>query len=259
MPEIATEDFTVNRPGLQGFVTTAPTALAAPFTVVCPGFSPDHAFEIRRWSARGITVPAVGDEVLVVFDDDEEPWVASWWPATGDLAIPRDYGLVEALPGGTIAKGSRCTFKAATGVWWELVYTGEATYPWAKIGGPPLLSPAASVSAATNTTPSTTGAPSLTAPLAMEFGGFFGCQWMQQTAAGVASGVLGLNVAGVAKLETAAIGGNQFETYPALREITPALTAAKAATIQTYYFVQTAVVPWTFASMYISIDPTRVG
>lgn len=55
----------------------------------------------------------------------------------------RDFGIVEALPSTEALKGDLCTFKAATGVYWRLTYTdvigGEETFPWAKIGGPPLL------------------------------------------------------------------------------------------------------------------------
>lgn len=59
-------------------------------------------------------------------------------PLAGGASGPTDYGIVESLPTGTIAEGSLCTFKAAAGVYWRLIYTGEATYPWAKIGGPPI-------------------------------------------------------------------------------------------------------------------------
>jgi hypothetical protein len=51
----------------------------------------------------------------------------------------RQYGIVTALPSSP-SKGDRCVFDTGTtGVYWELVYTGEETYPWAKVGGPPLL------------------------------------------------------------------------------------------------------------------------
>lgn len=80
MPEIASEDFTIDRPARHGFVATAPVSLTSSFTVLIPDFSTDHAFEIRRWMPRGEALPAVGDEVLVAEDDNEEPWVVAWWP-----------------------------------------------------------------------------------------------------------------------------------------------------------------------------------
>lgn len=51
----------------------------------------------------------------------------------------RNYGVVEALPTSPApAKGDVCRYKAAAAVYWDLLYTAEATWPWAKIGGPPL-------------------------------------------------------------------------------------------------------------------------
>jgi len=75
-------------PGQLGHVTTPPAALGDPFTVTVPGFSGEHFYELTRWQSRGATLPAVDDEVLVLFDDKEEPWVAAWWPAAGDAALP---------------------------------------------------------------------------------------------------------------------------------------------------------------------------
>ncbi len=57
----------------------------------------------------------------------------TWAPVT-----PKDHGVVESLPTTAALKSDTCTFKAAAGIYWSLVYTGEATYPWAKVGGPAL-------------------------------------------------------------------------------------------------------------------------
>lgn len=87
MVQLATEELPAQHPGLRGVVTVAPAGLGKPFSVICPNFSTEHAFQIRYWTARGLTVPAAGDEVLVLFDDDSEPWVAAWWPAAGDTVV----------------------------------------------------------------------------------------------------------------------------------------------------------------------------
>lgn len=50
-----------------------------------------------------------------------------------------DFIPVEALPTTRLEKGRFVIFKAATGVYWLLLYTGEETYPWAKIGGSALI------------------------------------------------------------------------------------------------------------------------
>lgn len=72
---------------VRGFVTEAPAALGQPFEVMVPDFSSDRSYEIRRWAARGLTLPALGDEVLVIEDEDKLPWVPVWWPAGGDVAL----------------------------------------------------------------------------------------------------------------------------------------------------------------------------
>lgn len=69
---------------LKGFVSRAPSGTAEPFEVVVPSVSTDHSYEIRQWQSRGSTLPKVGDEVLVVEDESNLPWVVAWWPAGGD-------------------------------------------------------------------------------------------------------------------------------------------------------------------------------
>jgi hypothetical protein len=71
-------------PAQHGFVSTPPDKIGDPFTVTVPDFDEQHVFQIRYWPLRGATLPAVGDEVLVISDDKAEPWVAAWWPAAGD-------------------------------------------------------------------------------------------------------------------------------------------------------------------------------
>ena len=85
--------------------------------------------------------------------------------------VGRDYGIVEALPTTpTPAVGDRCTYKytAQNGIYWELIYTGEATYPWAKVGGSPVYvktTPGTQTNSAFNTTT----IPILTYPLSGDY------------------------------------------------------------------------------------------
>lgn len=72
-------------PGRLGRITRAPDALGAPFEAVVPSYEGDLAYSIERWQSRGLTLPAAGDEVLVVVDERGEPWVPVWWPSGGDL------------------------------------------------------------------------------------------------------------------------------------------------------------------------------
>lgn len=92
MTELATFPESLPPGGVKGFVHTAPSGLGQSFTVVVPSFSTEHVFEIHRWESRALTVPAVGDEVLVIEDEEGEPWVVTWWPAAGDTPIEAGEG-----------------------------------------------------------------------------------------------------------------------------------------------------------------------
>jgi hypothetical protein len=85
MPNLAEPPAPIDPLAHHGVVVEPPVALGAPFTVRVPDFDDLHVFEIRRWEYRGSTLPAVNDECLVIVDNEAEPWVPVWWPASGDL------------------------------------------------------------------------------------------------------------------------------------------------------------------------------
>lgn len=87
MPDLTTQrtETTIPPSGQHGFVTRAPAAIDEPMEVNVPDFSGDHFVQVRRWDPRGVTLPALEDEVLVVKDDHGEAWVPVWWPAGGDV------------------------------------------------------------------------------------------------------------------------------------------------------------------------------
>lgn len=67
--------------GERGVVKRSPSSLSDKILVRIPAFDDHHVTEVRRWMPRGPDdLPAVGDEVLVIVDDDGEPWVVAWWP-----------------------------------------------------------------------------------------------------------------------------------------------------------------------------------
>lgn len=69
------------RPFYQGRVHRAPVDLSDKMDVVVPSFDPDLVWRGCRWQARDlVTLPNVNDLVLVVLDDQTEPWVVCWWP-----------------------------------------------------------------------------------------------------------------------------------------------------------------------------------
>lgn len=49
--------------------------------VVIPGISTIHLFGPCRWMAGEAPhkYPEKGDSALVIFDDDNEPWIIGWW------------------------------------------------------------------------------------------------------------------------------------------------------------------------------------
>lgn len=77
-------------------VTKPPSSSVDSLEVVVPNFSQDHPYTINaeQWY-QGQTLPVVGDECVVMFDDDGDIWVSSWahdqlnspiGPAGGDLS-----------------------------------------------------------------------------------------------------------------------------------------------------------------------------
>ena len=86
-PDRADLEEQLPRNAVAAIVKKAPAALGAPLTVVVQSFDEYRPFEIEHWMARGLTVPAVGDLALVVFDEEGEAWMASWWPIDGDVLL----------------------------------------------------------------------------------------------------------------------------------------------------------------------------
>lgn len=93
MPQLAKPEEPTPPVAHHGFVIEAPTAPGEPFKATVPDFDDLYVFEIRRWQSRGGTLPAVGDEVLIVTDDRSEPWAPAWWPAGGDADLLASEGV----------------------------------------------------------------------------------------------------------------------------------------------------------------------
>jgi hypothetical protein len=93
--------------GQAGVVSKAPAGLGQSFEVVIQDFADLIPYEIDRWAARGITMPSVGDDVLVLRDETGEPWVPVWWPAGGDepLLAFADKPWIDVRDHGAIGNG----------------------------------------------------------------------------------------------------------------------------------------------------------
>jgi len=64
-----------------GKVAIAPTSPSGRIWVVLPDLDPHIRVGPCRWQTRNDTdLPARGDDCLVIFDNDREPWVVTWWP-----------------------------------------------------------------------------------------------------------------------------------------------------------------------------------
>lgn len=96
MVELAAPELPSFAGAVLGTVSRAPTGLGQSFEVLVPTFSTEHSYLVRRWQSRGLTVPAVDDEVLVVEDQNRLPWVVAWWPAGGDAPVPTPAELAAA-------------------------------------------------------------------------------------------------------------------------------------------------------------------
>jgi hypothetical protein len=98
----------------QGVVSTPPAKAGEEFTATVSGFDDEHVFQIRRWESRGGTLPAEGDEVLILVDDQNEPWAPAWWPAES-LLEEGEVSSVFGRTGAVVAETGDYTVEQITG------------------------------------------------------------------------------------------------------------------------------------------------
>jgi hypothetical protein len=64
-----------------GVIASNPGDVGEQLDVTIPAVDPQLKFGPCRWQSRDATsLPVKGDECLVVFDNNQSPWVAIWWP-----------------------------------------------------------------------------------------------------------------------------------------------------------------------------------
>lgn len=112
MPNLAEPPLPSDPVAHHGVVVAPPAKLGDPFTVRVPDFDELHVFEIRRWEDRGGQLPVEGDRVLVIIDDEAEPWAAAWWPTEG-VAKGLTEGIFFAINFGLAAAKSSAVNKVA--------------------------------------------------------------------------------------------------------------------------------------------------
>ncbi len=165
-----------------------------------------------------------------------------------------DYGLVTSLPASP-SVGDRCIFKANESVFWLLVYDGQGSYPWKKVGGPPIVQYEPTARSTTSTSYQTTGAPYVTTPLAGDYDVAAGAERISMPTNVNSIGRVGLHYNGLLIFE--ALGrGNEYSAYPAYahRRLTG---LAKGATLQSRYRAELEKAE--FVTLFVQIDPVRVG
>ena len=66
----------------KGIIAQPPLNFRATCSVIIPDMNPNLAFENVRWQARDtMSLPEDGDSCVVAFDNNQEPWIVTWWPA----------------------------------------------------------------------------------------------------------------------------------------------------------------------------------
>jgi hypothetical protein len=174
----------------------------------------------------------------------------------------RDYGIVSSLPTSpSPVAGDICHYKAAEGIYWTLLYTGEAKYPWAKVGGAPLFAEvlAAETTESTSYVNLSTMGPSLTVPLSGDYDVEIGFIGVQLGGAGPIVSRMSYSVGAVGAADADRISqivqpgtGNTNAARPRRKTDLGAATA-----LVSKYNVSSG--KGEFINRWMRIDPVRVG
>jgi len=176
-------------------------------------------------------------------------------------STPKDFGLVEALPASSEPLvGDICTFMAdkANGVYWQLVYDGQGSYPWKKVGGAPLFS---EVIAQQNTSSSSytnleTVGPSVTLPLKGDYDieiGYFG-----KNVADSLTSYMSYSIGGSAAVDADAAAAAAKDEASTTVAHPRRKTDLGASTVLTAKY-RTGGKEAAFLSRWMRVDPVRVG
>jgi len=120
-------------------ISSPPTAFDDAMDILIPDVHPDLVFSNVRWQARdNQSLPSVGDDVLVIFDNNNEPWVVTWWPTPRNPKVT--IGLTTDGPPASPVDGDIWIPKSPTGSGnaWQFVYDASWAgdpYKWKFIGG----------------------------------------------------------------------------------------------------------------------------
>lgn len=171
------------------------------------------------------------------------------------MGLVKDWGEVTALPTRP-GLGDTCEFvaDATNNVIWELKYDNRnATYPWAKVGGLGIRNTQATTRETTSSTPQTTGAPTLTAPLKMEAEFRVGVENAITTSGEHEARMLLF----INNVETS--GVNAYVSRASVAVVASKRTTIAASQTAVGRYKSDGVGNASFFGMYVEIDPIRVG
>lgn len=175
-------------------------------------------------------------------------------------STPKDFGLVEALPASSaVLVGDICTYMAdkTNGVYWQLVYDGQGSYPWKKVGGSPLYSEveAEQTTSSTSYTNLATTGPSVTLPLKGDYDieiGYFG-----KSVSTALTTYMSYSIGGIGAVDADAASTIAKDQGGSMVSRPRRKTGLAASTVLTakYKSSQEAA----FLSRWMRADPVRVG
>ena len=201
-----------------------------------------------KYGGREMRITTAGS-IIPGFTDHE--WSSS---------TPKDFGLVEALPASSaVLVGDICTYMAdkTNGVYWQLVYDGQGSYPWKKVGGSPLYSEveAEQTTSSTSYTNLATTGPSVTLPLKGDYDieiGYFG-----KSVSTALTTYMSYSIGGIGAVDADAASTIAKDQGGSMVSRPRRKTGLAASTVLTakYKSSQEAA----FLSRWMRADPVRVG
>jgi hypothetical protein len=64
-----------------GTISKPPTNFAEKVSVILPDWDDTLEWGPCMWQPRdAVTLPKIGDQCLVLLDNNRQPWVVAWWP-----------------------------------------------------------------------------------------------------------------------------------------------------------------------------------
>jgi len=124
-----------------GIVASNPAGFDKQIYVIIPDISRDHKWGPCNWQAKdNVTLPQVGDQALVVFDNRRAPWVTAFWSGTRHPS--RTTRPLSSGPPPNPIDGDVWVADTGDGLGtrWQFQYnaSSSSSYKWEFIGGSPL-------------------------------------------------------------------------------------------------------------------------